>query len=506
MTELTHPYTCLACSLAFSTAQTQRTHYATDLHRYNSKRAVAGLTPVDLTTFTQKFSTTSPQQHQDTQQQQQSYACEPCGKSFSTLAAQNNHLASKKHHSQLAKQQPPSMPKQVAKLSEQPPVQNTIDQIDSLALSDEKIELDPTQKKADLERLVEQRIQQAPRIESNECLFCPRSSSLRFATPDEALKHMLHAHGFFLPDQEYLVDRPALLQYLAETVAVWNVCLYCGTGFGGKIVPEHAPHDHASLTRKGLESVRKHMCDKNHCKLAWDTEEQRLEYSDFFDYRASYKNHKSLKSKVKASRISGMVEEDEWEDVASSGSDVSMEEDEILRQEDRRQAVLGDTGFELVLPNGARVGHRSLRYIYKQNLLPYAVGAQSTPAGNRNINLLTRMAVLASPAAGGGVSTLSSSAAVLAPTLAARPRSTLASSLHSASLIPSRGGGINFNARDSKASPQDLVIKARNPGEAKMAGHHIRTFKDVHKRQLFQTRVACTSGNNQKHYRDPLLQ
>ncbi|PLW28246.1 hypothetical protein PCASD_17685, partial [Puccinia coronata f. sp. avenae] len=418
MTELTHPYTCLACSLAFSTAQTQRTHYATDLHRYNSKRAVAGLTPVDLTTFTQKFSTTSPQQHQDTQQQQQSYACEPCGKSFSTLAAQNNHLASKKHHSQLAKQQPPAC----------------------------------------------------------------RNSSLRFATPDEALKHMLHAHGFFLPDQEYLVDRPALLQYLAETVAVWNVCLYCGTGFGGKIVPEHAPHDHASLTRKGLESVRKHMCDKNHCKLAWDTEEQRLEYSDFFDYRASYKNHKSLKSKVKASRISGMVEEDEWEDAGG-----------------QETGVLGDTGFELVLPNGARVGHRSLRYIYKQNLLPYAVGAQSTPAGNRNINLLTRMAVLASPAAGGGVSTLSSSAAVLAPTLAARPRSTLASSLHSASLIPSRGGGINFNARDSKASPQDLVIKARNPGEAKMAGHHIRTFKDVHKRQLFQTRVACTSGNNQKH-------
>ncbi|OAV98596.1 hypothetical protein PTTG_01779 [Puccinia triticina 1-1 BBBD Race 1] len=507
--QLSHPYTCLSCGLAFTTAQTQRAHYTTDLHRYNSKRSVAGLSPVDLKTFNQKFNNDPQDGQQPTslQSSPQVYQCQPCGKSFNTLAAQNNHLVSKKHH-QTVNQQPKENKHQQTKIGHLAEnSSNPIAQLDSLDLS-EKIEIDASpseQKKADLERLIELRIAQAPRIEPNECLFCPRSSSVRFADPDQALTHMLRTHGFFLPDQEYLVDRPGLLAYLAETIAVWNVCLYCGTGFGGKITADHAPQDHASLTRKGLESVRKHMCDKNHCKLGWDTEEQRLEYSDFFDYRASYKKLKPIKNKAKANRISSMVEEDEWEDMTSESSDVADNEDDDSLPEER-QAVLGDSAFELVLPNGVRLGHRSLRYIYKQNLLPYAVGSQSTQAGNRNINLITRLAVLSSPA--GTPSALTDhteASSVLVPRLAGRPNSKQAS-LASQALIPSRGAGLNFNSRASKNNPQDLVIKARNAGEAKMAGHHIRTFKDVHKRQLFQTRVGCTSGNNQKHYRDPLLQ
>ncbi|OAV88488.1 hypothetical protein PTTG_29014 [Puccinia triticina 1-1 BBBD Race 1] len=325
--------------------------------------------------------------------------CEPCGKSFNTLVAQNNHLVIKKHH-QTINQQPKENKHQQTKIGHlAESSSNPIAQLDSLDLS-EKIEVDAIpseQKKADLERLIELQIAQAPRIEPNECLFCPRSSSVRFADPDQALTHMLRPHGFFLPDQEYLVNRPSLLAYLAETIAVWNVCLYCGTGFGGKITADQALPDHASLTRKGLESVRKHMCDKNHCKLAWDTEEQRLEYSDFFDYRASYKKLKPIKNKAKANRISSMVEEAEWEDMTSKSSDVSDNKDNDSLLEER-QAALGDSAFEPVLPNGVRLGHWSLRYIYKQNLLPYAVGSQSTQAGNRNINLITRLAVLSSPA------------------------------------------------------------------------------------------------------------
>lgn len=55
-TSATHPYTCLSCSLAFPDAASQREHYATDLHRYNSKRRVAGLGPVTATLFNDKIS------------------------------------------------------------------------------------------------------------------------------------------------------------------------------------------------------------------------------------------------------------------------------------------------------------------------------------------------------------------------------------------------------------------------------------------------------------------
>lgn len=50
----THPYTCLSCSLAFTDTASQREHYATDLHRYNSKRRVAGLGPVTIELYNEK--------------------------------------------------------------------------------------------------------------------------------------------------------------------------------------------------------------------------------------------------------------------------------------------------------------------------------------------------------------------------------------------------------------------------------------------------------------------
>lgn len=53
-TNLTHPYTCLGCSLAFTNPSSQRDHYATDLHRYNSKRRVAGLGPVSAELYSEK--------------------------------------------------------------------------------------------------------------------------------------------------------------------------------------------------------------------------------------------------------------------------------------------------------------------------------------------------------------------------------------------------------------------------------------------------------------------
>ena len=53
-TSQSHPYTCLSCSLAFTDTASQREHYATDLHRYNSKRRVAGLGPVSLELYNEK--------------------------------------------------------------------------------------------------------------------------------------------------------------------------------------------------------------------------------------------------------------------------------------------------------------------------------------------------------------------------------------------------------------------------------------------------------------------
>lgn len=47
-------YTCLACQVAFESAEGQRIHYRSDWHRYNLKRKVADLPPVSLEQFQQK--------------------------------------------------------------------------------------------------------------------------------------------------------------------------------------------------------------------------------------------------------------------------------------------------------------------------------------------------------------------------------------------------------------------------------------------------------------------
>lgn len=47
--------TCITCRLLFSTNKEQREHYKTDLHRFNLKRKVANLPPVNQQAFQQKM-------------------------------------------------------------------------------------------------------------------------------------------------------------------------------------------------------------------------------------------------------------------------------------------------------------------------------------------------------------------------------------------------------------------------------------------------------------------
>lgn len=51
-----YSWTCISCGLAFNSAEGQREHYVTDLHRYNAKRRIANLPPVTADVFNQKVS------------------------------------------------------------------------------------------------------------------------------------------------------------------------------------------------------------------------------------------------------------------------------------------------------------------------------------------------------------------------------------------------------------------------------------------------------------------
>jgi len=227
--------------------------------------------------------------------------------------------------------------------------------------------------------------------------------------------------------------------------------------------------------------VRKHMIDKSHCKLAYETEKDRLEMSDFYDFTSSYpiawsksSSRQTMKRRVPTSTAAGerpsdmgAADDDEWED--EDDANVTVQDGEFIydvKSDDDEEIpegtlTYGDSPFELVLPSGARIGHRSMRRYYKQSFVAPLAPPTSDPT--RGAGLVRR----------------------------------LLEDKNSA-LVPRKGG---FGAFGDGT----MTVQARNRGEAREAGRHIREFRDQKKRQNFKTAVGFR-GNHQKHYRDPLLQ
>lgn len=306
----------------------------------------------------------------------------------------------------------------------------------------------------EVNRTIEEKIAAArSRLQPTQCLFCPEAST----TLEDNMAHMNSVHSFFIPDTEYLVDLSGLITYLGEKLAVGNVCIYCN-GKGREF--------------RTLDAVRKHMVDKGHCKIAYDNERDRLELSDFYDFTSSYPDaDKAKKNKRKTVKIQDEADA-EWEDV--EGDDDDMEVDEVVEEDvsgdesdedsdddaDDNQVTYGDSLFELVLPSGARIGHRSMKRYYDQSFRPLRIKPEDPNSGRALVKRLV-----------GDKDSM---------------------------LVPRKGG---FGAFGQGTE----VVKARNRGEAREAGRHIREHRDQQRREQFKTKIGFIH-NNQKHFRDPLLQ
>ncbi|EJU04359.1 hypothetical protein DACRYDRAFT_48482 [Dacryopinax primogenitus] len=477
-------FTCLSCSIAFLTAEDQRAHYRSDHHRYNMKRRVANLPPVSATVFNQKVldrraETAITVSVKDT-------TCEICKKVYGSEGAFRAHMTSKKHReNELQAAIALSMKQQNGDIVEKKE-EEQIDQVPSYRAPADEVPSAPeaatTPKQPhptrapttrtpqadddmdtdeEVEQTLEEKLAAArTHLSPSSCLFCTVASSSMQANLD----HMSSIHSFFLPDSEYLADISGLLGYLAEKVAIGNVCLYCN----GRGRAFHSLH-----------AVRKHMVGKGHCKLAYDTEEDRSELGEWYDFAKSYtkksKKEKTAKKVVIEEEVEGGDEEgdeemgeQEWEDVSDdgeadeiievSGSEV---EDSSESDDERPQITFGNTPYELVLPSGARIGHRSLKRYYDQSFSFRAPVKPSDP---------------------------NSGAALVRKLIGDKNNQ----------LVPLKGG---FGAFGEGTE----VVKARNVGEAKEAGRHVREFRDVKRREQFKTKIAFRH-NSQKHFRDPLLQ
>lgn len=48
-------FACMACAVSFTTSEAHKAHYKLDWHRYNLRRKVAGLAPVDQGDFDRRL-------------------------------------------------------------------------------------------------------------------------------------------------------------------------------------------------------------------------------------------------------------------------------------------------------------------------------------------------------------------------------------------------------------------------------------------------------------------
>ncbi|KAH6914133.1 cytoplasmic protein [Coprinopsis sp. MPI-PUGE-AT-0042] len=454
-------FTCLSCSIAFLSAEEQRIHYRSDHHRYNMKRRVAGLPPISATLFNQRVLERKAETAITTSAK--SMTCELCSKVYTTENSYKSHLQSKKHKDRELNGPPAKAPKpapvddsvthQATEKLANLDITNTDSSAPEPSAAPQAIE--PTNEEEEIERSIEEKIAAArARLSNLDCLFCGYKSSAF----EDNLTHMSITHSFFIPDADYLIDIQGLITYLGEKIAVGNVCIFCND---------------KSKTFRSLDASRRHMVDKGHCKIAYDTENDRLELADYYDFSSSYPDAQLVRRKVKTPKA--IVEESqEWEDMDEGEEDDGEEVDEVVdvesdaseSEEDEMpesQITYGDSEYELVLPSGARIGHRSMKRYYAQSFTSVIKGGKNVDDPN--------------------------SGAALVRKLIADKNSCL---------VPTKGGFGAFGGGTA-------VVKARNRGEAKEAGRHVKEFRDMRRREEFKTKVGYRH-NSQKHFRDPLLQ
>lgn len=328
-----------------------------------------------------------------------------------------------------------------------------------------------------------------------QCLFC------NYISPSFKLNvhHMTKFHGMFIPEQAFLVDLEGLINYLHKKISDNFECLHC------------------HRLKNSMAGIQTHMRDKGHCMIAFETEEEMIEVGQFYDFRSSYSDHDGdedmededghreggVKVGLKGCKIPETIitdangdremddvdgnlddwetDDDEAEDSSKQATKTPDSRPEAVRRFSLTEAVpqRSNDGYhpnprspsraaftsdhELHLPSGRTAGHRSLARYYRQNLHAYPTAVERHE----------RRAIEDAPSNSGSDEEMAD----------ARGRQ----------MVTRANGGLGMlGATDAKKREARAVEKR----DTKMVQRALKQYQwGVDKK-----------GNQQKHFRDPLLQ
>lgn len=317
-------YTCVSCGLVFDDADKQRSHMKLDWHRYNLKRRVASLPPIDEETFITKVSSLNVPDKPDQKTRKNS-----------RTRKQDAH---KQRHESSVVRKPTDRESEEDLLHEKV----VIHEISETSNAQEVKKIDLPEQEAS-EEMIKQKLANRVQIPITTCLFCPRKLKMDFETIENNLAHMFKEHGLYIPEKKYLADRDGLINYLGEKLGLGNVCLVC------------------SYQGKDLDSVRVHMMAKRHMRIPYESDEEKLEYADYYDFSSSYLTTPQITHNTSN-------DDGEWEDISGDDDDVDDDDNDDIPYD-----PIINTGTELLLPSGTTLGHRSLAKYYRQRPPPERV-------------------------------------------------------------------------------------------------------------------------------------
>ncbi|QPG73311.1 hypothetical protein FOA43_000621 [Brettanomyces nanus] len=339
-------FTCNSCELAFTASQDQREHMKTEWHRYNLKRRVAQLPPISEDTFDTKVATLADKKDDEEED-------EYCTKKEQRKKAKEELLEKKRQLFEIARKRMTSTGGTV-KIGEDGKLvmenKSTEAEERKIILGMHKDEETILGEEANMteeeleEKMLKEKMENRVEIPLDTCIFCGAKSK----DLDTNVEHMFMKHGLYIPEEEYLVNKEGLIEYLGEKVGYGNVCLVC------------------NYQGRNLESIRQHMLAKSHCKIPYETEDEKYEIGKFYDFSSTY-------SKKTKEEDNDENDDDEWEDV-SNDYNVDDDEEEEEEKESGKFANADDVIYAseigLHLPNGLVAGHRSLARVWRQNLAP----------------------------------------------------------------------------------------------------------------------------------------
>ncbi|BAO41918.1 zinc finger protein REH1 [Kluyveromyces marxianus] len=335
-------FTCNSCMIQFQSSDLQRHHMKTEWHRYNLKRRVAELPPISASLFAEKL--------QLSRREQERNQIDEFG--FPLLKPVINSSGYKKKGRRLGRSKLNTLDDPYLQNRSQSPASSITSRVSRATFRSTDLEEDDfllehgfttedtashysdSDYTSDSET---ESIHTDPEsFNPKECIYCGKISR----ELEMNVKHMFSKHGLYIPERSYLVDLEGLLKYLADIIIQNNECLCC------------------SYQGSSIESIRAHMDAKRHCMLPYESKAERALVAQFYDF-SSLENAEPATSENVEDIIS------DSEESKSNDRDDSINSNYALVRVD-------DSGVELQLDNGIKVGHRSMRRYYRQN----------TPLGN----------------------------------------------------------------------------------------------------------------------------